>query len=870
MKVVNLQVKNQENPINIGPDGPDFSWNVETDLCEWTQTAWQLTVEAAENETLIWDSKKHFSSQMVHIPYEGEELQPDCQYRFFVQVWGQGKKHPGDSRIISEYARGEGSFQTALFTDTDWHGRWIGENQDHVYHIFRKTITIKSPVSRASLFICGLGHYEFYINGSRLEERVLEPGWTDYHKHCLYSCYDVTRKLLPGQNGLGLILGDGMFNVPEGGYVYFPRSYGKCKFLLQMNIEYKNGGREEIVSDPSWYMAPSALTFSSIYGGEDFDARMKQKGFSRGDYKPDNSWQPAVLVPPPKGRLIPEQIPPLKVMEHYSPVSCRRVGTGQYLLDFGTNFSGWIQARLSACRPVPGHTVRFIPGEILDNSNMPDQRVTGQGYHWTYIMDDDLVQDYHPRFTYTGFRYVLVEGAVPGWLSDGPWKEEEHLPVLEAVTGEFIYPKDIQRGTFWCDNPLFNKIHRIICQAILSNTKSIFTDCPHREKLGWLEQTHLIGPSIMYDYNVSSLYEKIQQDMADAQSPEGCVPDICPRYIVFGYHEGFNDSPEWGSAVVLNPWYMYKRYGDEGILKKYYPVMKKYTDYLTLKSHDDILNYGLGDWLDIGPMTPYSQNTPVAVVATNIYYYDLTVMENVARILGKDQDASTYASRRVAIYESYQRLFFDDQTGRYANGSQAAQAMSLVTGLAFKGREKDVLKMLVTDIEKRDYQTTAGDIGHPFVLAALKMYGRNDVIDRMACVTSHPGYGYQVACGATTLTEEWDGPDPEHPHGSQNHLMLGSMEEWFYSGLAGILDLREQDTFDRIYIHPYFSQSCDRVEASVAHPHGMIRLKWERKENKIFMDLALPPNTSAAFFNDLTRKKILLGSGWHHFSFDLK
>lgn len=908
MEVTRLFTEYEDSPIGVFCRQPVFSWNVHTELANWKQTAYQVLV--ADNKSdldtethLVWNSGKVISDRMNNIVFEGSPLVSDHYYFWKVQVWGKGcapsaaecfaaegapdvlpmpqDSLPGCGELY-ETAWGTGQFKTALLHASDWHGEWLGEKEDHVYHIFRKTFCTDRNICRASMYICGLGHFELYINGKRCSDAVLESGWSNYDKSCQYSCYDVTELLRRGKNGLGVILGDGMYNVPGGRYVYYPRSYGKCKFLMQLNLLYEDGSRGEVVSGSDWAMAPSALTFSCIYGGEDFDARLKKSGFSLPDYLPDRTWESASSVLGPAGRLCAQKPQPIKVMKRYKiwdqngsafRGSVRCLENGKYLCDFGINFSGWIKAELTSTQPMPGHTVIFTPSELLDSYGRPDQRVTGQGYQWKYIMNGQATQKYHPRFTYTGFRYVLVENAVPACadtLDPATGKKISELlglPVLSEFSGEFIYPDHMENGGFWCDRPLFNQIHKMICQSILSNTKNIFTDCPHREKLGWLEQTHLIGPSVMYNYNVHKLYEKVEQDMAEAQYDNGLVPDICPQYIVFGYHEGFNDSPEWGSAVIMNPWYMYKRFGDTGIFSQYYDTMKKYIDYLTSRTHHHILHHGLGDWLDIGPMTPWSQNTPVPVVATNIYYFDLKIMCFAAKAAGRKKDADTFRRLMKAVFEEYNRQFYDAQTGRYANGSQAAQAMSLVTGLVPEDQVQRVLEMLVKDIERRDYQTTAGDIGHPFVIAALMQYGRSDIIDRMTGITDRPGYGYQVACGATTLTEEWDGPDPKRPHGSQNHFMLGSVEEWFYGGLAGLFSIRTDSPFDEIQIRPYFSPSCNEVKAWTMHPYGKLNLSWKREDGKIFLDFEIPPNATAIFVNGALGERKKLGSGRYHYEF---
>ena len=503
------------------------------------------------------------------------------------------------------------------------------------------------------------------------------------------------------------------------------------------------------------------------------------------------------------------------------------------------------------------------PGEILKADGTPDQKVTGKNYSWDYYMSESKEQEYAPKFTYTGFRYVQVEGAVPREFADG----SEEKPVLESLVGEFIYPDTKMQGEFWCSNELYNQIHGIINQAMLSNIKSVFTDCPHREKLGWLEQTHLIGPAIMYNYDVHKLYEKVEKDMEESQYDTGLVPDICPEYITGfeKYHTGYVDSPEWGSAVIINPWYLYKKYGDVSVFTRYYDVMKRYMDYLTGKTHHHVLHHGLGDWLDIGPMVPHSQNTPVPVIATAIYYYDLGIMARVAALLGKKEDAIEYEELMRAVKEEYNLQFYDEQTYRYATGSQAAQAMSLVAGLVEKENEEKVLEYLVKDIKMRGYVTTAGDIGHPFVTAALILYNRSEVMNEMMKITDKPGYGFQVQCGATTLTEEWDGPRPDRPHGSQNHFMLGSGEEWFYAGLAGIRCIRDDLPFDELVIAPYIADNVDELKAWHMHPYGKIMVHWLKQGGTVKIDVQIPPNITATFVSPADAGRTTIGSGLHTF-----
>lgn len=852
MKITNMRVENLIQPIQIDAKEPTFGWNVTEVSDNWKQKSYQIRLGLSEDDVvntanLIWDSGIVNDSSMVNNRYTQAELVSDTRYYWTVAVTGaDGEK------CISEPAW----FETALLTQEDWKGRYIGETKDHTYHIFRKTFDLGKEIQKAKLYVCGLGHHEFYINGEKVSDRVLEPGWTDYRKTCFYSTYDVTGMVQCGANAAGVKLGDGMYNVPGGRYVYYERSYGKIKLNVQLNITYTDGSQACIVTDESWRMAPSPVTFCCIYGGEDYDARLEQDGFSCADFVENETWQPVTIVEPPLGKLASPTIPPMKIMQTYQPTAIKTVKDGTYLYDLGKNFSGWVRIKLRTDGDMSGTEIRMTPAEFIGKDLELNPHAKWK-HQWKYTLNEKENQEFAPEFTYTGFRYVLVEGAAPSQED----AKRLAIPHLVNMTGEFIYPELETTGEFSCSNQLFNQIHEIIKQAILSNVKSYMTDCPHREKLPWLEETHLIGPGIMYNYNIHNLLEKQERDMRDAQRESGLIPDISPEYVVFGYHEGFVDSPEWGSACIINPWYVYKRYGDVALLHRNYDVMKKYLDYLTSRTHHHVLHHGLGDWLDIGPVPPHSQNTPVPVVATCVYYYDLRIMKQVAAMTGHQEDEAYFAQLMEEVYEEYNLQFYDNQTARYANGSQAAQAMSLIAGLVAPENEEKVVAQLRKDIVNRGYAITAGDIGHPFLIAAAMKYGLSDVINEMTNITDKPGYGYQVVNGATTLTESWDGPNPEKPHGSQNHFMLGGIEEWFYGGLAGLASLRNDLPFDEILIKPHFAKDMEECHAWMTHPYGKVSIDWKRAGGQVEVALTIPPNVTAYFETEDGSKKAVFGSG---------
>ena len=389
---------------------------------------------------------------------------------------------------------------------------------------------------------------------------------------------------------------------------------------------------------------------------------------------------------------------------------------------------------------------------------------------------------------------------------------------------------------------MFNRIHEIINWAIISNLKSVITDCPHREKLGWLEQTYLNGPGIMLNYDVLPLYRKIADDMSEAQLNNGLVPDIAPEYTVFP--DGFRDSPEWGSACIISPWLVYQRYGDLQILEKHYSMMQRYLDYLGTKGKDSIIDYGLGDWYDIGPKSPGpAQLTPMALTATATYYRDAMIMSETAGRLGKTGDAAKYRDLAAEIRQAFNQRFFNSQENSYSTGSQTALAMPLVLGLVDDDARQAVADRLAKDVRDHGNHTTAGDVGHYYVLRALAQAGRSDVIYDMATRKDHPSYGYQIEHGATSLTEAWDGPTRG---ASQNHFMLGHIEEWFYRDLGGIQVDMSKNEAEQIVIRPYFCPGIEWVKTSYQSILGRIACNWKRQGKRCSMRVIIPANAGAS------------------------
>jgi hypothetical protein len=413
-------------------------------------------------------------------------------------------------------------------------------------------------------------------------------------------------------------------------------------------------------------------------------------------------------------------------------------------------------------------------------------------------------------------------------------------PEVVSLKGQFIHAAATRVGTFESSNDLLNRTHKLIDRAIESNLQSVLTDCPHREKLGWLEQSHLAGTALMFNFNLVTLYNKIARDMADAQQSDGLVPDIAPEFTVF--EEGFRDSPEWGSALILDPWLTYQTYGDVHLLSTHYEGMKKYASYLGSKAEQGIIAYGLGDWFDIGQGEPgVSKLTTLGFTATAIYYQDLTTLAETARVLGKPDDEAEFRKMATDTRDAFNRRFYNSELHTYDKKSQTNYAMPLALGLVPEQDRAAVLDKLVADIRAHENHVTAGDIGFHYLVRALTDNGRSDVLFAMLSRTDAPSYGYQLKKGATALTEAWDANSLD----SQNHFMLGHAEEWFYRGLAGIDFDLSRSPEQRLIIQPAVVGDLTSVRATYDSVVGRISSQWTRKDGTLTLTVDVPANLTA-------------------------
>ncbi len=844
-----LRCEFEERPLGIDETNPRLSWKLQSPKRGERQTAFQILAasspqELGADEGDLWDSGKVDSTESFHVSYAGKPLASLQQVFWKVRVWDAAGR-------VSAWSS-PGNFTMGMLRPSDWKAVWVQSPEtNHQTLLLRREFKVRPGLKRAVAVVCGLGQYELSFNGRKSGDAVLAPGWTKYDKTCLYDTHDVTRLLREGPNVIGIELGNGMYRVLGGRYTKFKGSFGPLKAIAQLRIEYLDGTSETIITDEQWRVREGAITFSCVYGGEDFDARLEPLGWNQSGFD-DSSWLPAQRAEGPGGELRGAMVsaPPIKAFESFTPISANVISNHITVYDLGQNAS--IMPRITIRGPA-GAVVRIIPAELVRTNGAVDRGSVSQNRPgwWQYTLRGDRQETWFPKFFYHGARYLQVE-RMPG-------KEGGELPVVDSIEGVVVHSDSDPIGEFECSNELFNRIRRLVRWAQRSNMASVLTDCPHRERLGWLEQYHLNGPSIRYEFDLNRMFAKGMNDMEDCQTANGCVPNIAPEYTIFGngpddFSNPFRNSPEWGSAFILVPWQQYQFTGDADLLRRYYEPMKRYAAYLASVATKDILSFGLGDWYDLGPKLPgFSQLTPKELTATAFYFLVHQTLADAALVIGKPKEAQRFQADADRIRASFNRAFFNAETRSYSTDSQCANALPLVMNLVDSSHRDAVFESLISDIRKRTNAVTAGDVGYRYVLRALADAGRSDVIFDMIQQTNRPGYGYQLRKGATSLTESWDA----RRGSSQNHFMLGQIVEWFYCDLAGIAPDPKAPGFRNVLIRPQPVGDLTWVRARYNSIAGPIRSEWNRSGKQFRLKVSIPPNCTGSIFMPGTDARVI-------------
>ncbi|MGC3957984.1 MAG: family 78 glycoside hydrolase catalytic domain [Verrucomicrobiota bacterium] len=817
-----LRCEGRTNPCGIDFTQPALAWKVQAADASrrgLSQRAYQVLVAStagilAQDRGDLWDSGQVKSAETQRIHYAGQPLQSAQRVFWKVRVWDQDKRRSAWSST-AEWAMG-------VLTEADWKGaQWIAlADTNAPSQLLRREFAVRGDLIRAVVHSSGLGQYELSLNGVKVGADLLTPGWTDYRKTVLYDTYDVTAQLRAGSNVIGMTLGNGMYSVIKttGRYNKFSGRMGSPKAIALLRLEYAGGRAEFVRTDSQWQARSGPFTYSDVYGGEDFDARLYPQGWDQSRFN-NSEWAAAIGLAAPAGRLtgLSGAGWPIRVIETLEPVTQQEIRPGVVVYDFGQNAP--LMPRLKVTGP-EGAVVKIIPAELRKSSGEIDDPVCGGKSFWTYTLAGKETEAWAPKFFYRGARYLQVE--LQAAETNGG------APRVISLVADVVHAAVPATGTFQTSSELFNRIFTLVRWAQRGNMMSVLTDCPHREKLGWLEQAYLNGPALRYNFDLNPLFEKVVHDIQDSQQPDGLVPNIAPEYTVFDWWGDmqFRETPEWGSAFIQIAWQQYLFTGDLDLARGHYNGMKRYLDYLqTHVGADGILRIkgSLGDWYDIGPKAPgRAQLTPVELTATAIYYDDLQIMTTFAMQTGRMDEAQTFRVRAAETLSAFQREYFQPERGIYATGSQTANAMSSALGLvAFEQRGR-VVEAIVTDVQQNGL--TAGDVGYRYLLRALADGGRSDVVFAMNHQSEKPGYGYQLKMGATSLTEAWDARRAS----SQNHFMLGQINEWFFHDLAGIQPDPVAPGFQHFLIKPAVVKDLTWVLANYESVQGEIRSEWRR------------------------------------------
>jgi alpha-L-rhamnosidase len=798
---LNLRCEYLKNPVGIDVLKPRFSWIIENPARGEGQSAYELLVASASellsrNQGDQWDSGKVSSEDSAQVVYAGKALESGQTYYWKVRFWNQD----GHESEYSPPAR----FGMGLLSRDEWKGQWIGgANQ------LRTEFQIPDAVTRARAYICGVGYYELRINGRKVGKKVLDPAWTTFDKRDLYSTYDVTRYLERGGNAVGFMLGEGW--------------YKSRALIFQLNIELPNGKTMSVASTPAWKAKDGPITSDSVWDGETYDARLETPGWDRPGFD-DTGWSAAKAIEGPKGVLSTEMMPAIRVTDTLVPVKMTNPKPGVYVFDMGQNMSGWAQLRVRGPR---GAAVKLRFAELVfDDGNINRENIRTAKSRDIYTLRGEGEEIYEPRFTYHGFRYVEVTG-FPG------------TPSLDSIRGRVVHTAVETTGSFVASKQILNQIQKLVYWSQLTNLFSVPTDCDQRnERMGWMGDAQVTAEEAMMNFDMAAFYTNFVRDIRDAQKPDGEVPDTVPH----GYGQ-YPADPAWGTAYPLLCWYMWEQYGDRRILEENYDGLKKYVEFLRSKAADNVLRYSYyGDWVAI-------EHTPGAVISDFYFYYDTRILANVAKILGKTEDAATYSSQASEIKQGFNKAFYNPETGDYANGSQTAQALplflDLVSDLHLPSDYNPVLAHLTNDITYgQNTHLTTGFIGVKYLLPVLTGYGRSDLAYKLATQTTYPSWGYMIERGATTLWELWQeetGPSMN----SHDHIMFGSVGAWFYTALGGINLSPDGAGYRHIRIEPNMVEDLHAASATMETIRGRVSSTWARMDDGSTLEVDVPAGSDA-------------------------
>ncbi|WP_219834142.1 alpha-L-rhamnosidase [Paenibacillus sp. R14(2021)] len=835
---------------------PRFGWELRAGRRGTVQSAYQLQVTEEEGgfESPLWDSGKVNASQSIQVVYGGPPLSSRTRYYVRVKAWDQN----GLESAWSDPAW----WETALLAPEEWQAEWITPDEAAIdpqaepVFMLGKRFGVKPGIVSARIYATAAGVYELYVNGVRVGDELLAPGWTSYRKRHAYQSYDVTDMLADGDNAIGALLGNGWYKGRLG-WSTGHQLYGERRaLLLQLHIRYADGTEETVVSDTTWKVSEAPIRKSDIYDGEAYDARLEQSGWSTAQFD-DSAWSGTQRLALPISQLVAQEHQPVRVTETIRPRELMITPRGETVLDMGQNMVGRIRLTLN----VPAGTeIRLTHAEVLDkegNFYTGNLRTAKQEIVYTAKGVDG--ETYAPTFTFMGFRYLKVEGYPAG----------QEAELTDRIQGEVMHTDMTPTGEFDCSSEAVNQLQRNIVWGQRGNFLDVPTDCPQRdERLGWTGDAQVFVRTAAFNYDVASFFAKWLRDLKADQSAEGSVPFVVPDALNAVNASGaqtkegeITASSAWGDAAVICPWTMYLCYGDVRVLEEQFDSMRAWIGYIRKQGDNEYLwntGFHFGDWLGLDAKeNSYVGATPRDLIATAFYAYSTRLVRETAVVLGRAEEVREYGELYGRIKAEFQKEFVTPN-GRLAAPTQTAHVLALTFELVEGEVKKRIARDLNELVVSNEYHLTTGFVGTPYLCFALSNNGFHETAVKLLMQEKYPSWLYPVSKGATTIWEHWDGIKPDGSFwsddmNSYNHYAYGAIGEWMYRCVAG-LDMDETEpAYRKIRIHPRFADGAlTHASAALQSPYGRIESAWSVDEEQTVVRMTIPANTTAEVILDGT------------------
>lgn len=850
LKAVDLRCEHLFEPQGLNTRHPRLTWALEGAGRNRRQSAYRIVAgtdraAVAGGEGAWWDSGKVESDEALLIPYAGRALRSDHEIWWAVQVWDES----GRASAVSEPAM----FRTGLMDASDWQAKWISRPlvppggrfppQDTVYDnpywarpadFFRRDFSVARTLRRATIYATALGLYELQVNGKRVGDQELAPGWTDYHTRVEYQSYDATDLVAAGENTIAAIVGEGWYcgrvaydNKRAGAH------YGvRPALLAQLHLEYDDGTVDIVATDARWSCANEAIVYSDLLLGEKYDARLEQPGWNLPAYAAKGWWDTEELELLPRApKVDATRGVPIRRTATFEPKFLHRTAEGRLIYDVGQNLAGYCSFEVDVPRDA---VVMLRHGEALE----PGGTLYVANIRWalateTYISKGGR-QSYTPRFTFHGFQFVEVT------LPDGMGPEDIRLTAI-AVHSDMPVT-----GSFATGNELVNRLHSNIEWTQRSNFLSVPTDCPQRdERMGWLGDAQVFFNTGVFNMDISGFMTKWMVDVSDAQTEDGCFTDVAPSLVYTRFApRPPRGAPGWGDAGVLIPWRMYQRYGDTELLQSCYSGMVRWLDVIAESNPDGIREEAVfsnwGDWLCLGNFTPK------AVVATAYWAYQAKVMEKAARVLGRRQDEARYATMFRDVRAAFRKAFVD-KDAKVSGDTQTAYLFALDFDLLEPDERPKAVQHLKAAIDAAGGHIQTGIHGIRHICPSLMENGETESAYALLLKETYPSWGFSIRNGATTIWERWDGWTPERGFqsvnmNSLNHYALGAVGEFMYERVAGIGIPEAGGAYRRISLRPVPSSDLGWCEARYRGHLGTVASRWQMVDGGATWQVSIPPN----------------------------